>query len=112
MKHHTLSPNSRMIGLLSNLVCIVLISACTSSAPHKSTQAHFDVVLSGGRVMDPETGLDDIRNVGITNDKIEAISADALNGDETIDVSGLVVAPGFIDLHSHSPTPLPKKLKH
>jgi len=61
----------------------------------------YDVVLSGGRVMDPESGLDAVRNVGIRGRRIAAISERALKGATVIDVKGLVVAPGFIDLHSH-----------
>ncbi len=61
----------------------------------------YDVVLKGGRVIDPETKLDAIRNVGILNNRIAQISSESLQGEEIIDVSGLVVAPGFIDLHIH-----------
>lgn len=64
-------------------------------------QPEFDLVLSGGRVMDPETGLDAIRNVGISGNKIAAISKSALRGKKVLDVTGLVVSPGFIDLHVH-----------
>ncbi|MEM8889332.1 MAG: amidohydrolase family protein [Bacteroidota bacterium] len=66
--------------------------------------AQLDIVLKGGRVMDPETGLDAIRNVGIRGDRIVEISRDELEGKEVIDVSGLVVSPGFIDLHVHGQT--------
>ena len=62
----------------------------------------FDLVLEGGRVMDPETSLDAIRNVGIRDGKIVSISPQALNGRRVLHASGLVVAPGFIDLHQHS----------
>ncbi|HLY07565.1 MAG TPA: amidohydrolase family protein [Rhizomicrobium sp.] len=61
----------------------------------------YDVVLSGGRVMDPESGLDAVRNVGIRGGRIAAIAATPLQGTTVIDAKGLVVAPGFIDLHSH-----------
>ena len=61
----------------------------------------FDMVIANGRVMDPESGLDATRNVGITGGKIRAIATEALQGKETIDAKGLVVAPGFIDLHQH-----------
>src|ERR1017187_4149286 len=61
----------------------------------------YDLVLEGGRVMDPETGLDGLRNVGIRDGKIVRISSEALSGRRVIHVSGLVVAPGFIDLHQH-----------
>lgn len=61
----------------------------------------FDIVLEGGRVMDPETKLDAVRNIGIKNGQIAEISTISLKGLKNIDVSGLVVAPGFIDLHVH-----------
>ena len=61
----------------------------------------YDLVLEGGRVMDPETGLDAVRNVGIRDGKIIRISSEALSGRRVIHSDGLVVAPGFIDLHQH-----------
>ena len=51
--------------------------------------------------MDPETGLDAIRDVGIRGQTIVAISEDPLQGETIVDAAGLVVAPGFIDLHAH-----------
>ena len=62
-----------------------------------------DVVLAGGRVVDPETGLDRVCDVGIDGGSIAAVG-DGLDGATTIDVGGLVVAPGFVDLHSHAQT--------
>src|SRR4051794_12437582 len=62
-----------------------------------------ELVLSGGRVVDPESGLDHVADVGIDGATITAVG-DALDGAKTVDVSGLVVAPGFIDLHSHAQT--------
>ena len=64
----------------------------------------YEIVLTGGRVIDPESGLDAVRNVGIRAGKIVALAEDALDGDRVIDVNGLVVAPGFIDLHQHGQT--------
>jgi N-acyl-D-aspartate/D-glutamate deacylase len=61
----------------------------------------YDLVIANGRVMDPESGLDAVHNVGIRGGKISAISAGPLEGKQTIDARGLVVAPGFIDLHQH-----------
>jgi hypothetical protein len=61
----------------------------------------YDLVLEAGRVIDPETSLDAVRNVGIRDGKIARISAAPLSGRRTIHVAGLVVAPGFIDLHQH-----------
>ena len=62
----------------------------------------FDLVIRGGRVMDPETGLDGIREVGIKGARVVAISETPLEGRRIIDGAGLVVAPGFIDLHQHA----------
>ena len=74
----------------------------------------YDVVIAGGRVIDPASGLDEVRHVGISDGVIRAISAQRLNGRTTLDASGLVVAPGFIDLHQHAPrtiNPAVDKLK-
>ena len=71
------------------------------STPIVSAQ-QFDVVLAGGRVMDPESGLDAVRNVGIRGGRIARISAEPLTGTRTLHARGLVVAPGFIDLHQHA----------
>jgi dihydroorotase len=65
----------------------------------------YDLVLANGRAMDPETNLDAPRNVGIRGGKIAAVSASALEGRALLDVKGLVVTAGFIDLHSHGQTP-------
>jgi hypothetical protein len=62
----------------------------------------YDLVIIGGRVIDPETGLDEIRNVGIHGDKIAAVTKDNIQGKETINAKGHVVAPGFIDMHNHN----------
>jgi N-acyl-D-aspartate/D-glutamate deacylase len=65
----------------------------------------YDVVLAHGRVLDPASGLDAVRYIGIRGGKIGAISENPLAGRTVVDASGLVVAPGFIDLHSHGQTP-------
>jgi N-acyl-D-aspartate/D-glutamate deacylase len=72
-----------------------------SSIPMAFAQ-QYDLVLEGGRVMDPETGLDAVRNVGVSDGKIARISPEPLTGRRVIQAGGLVVAPGFIDLHQHS----------
>ncbi len=61
----------------------------------------YDRVILGGRVMDPASRLDAVRNVGILNGRIAAITAAPIRGRDTIDARGLVVAPGFVDLHAH-----------
>ncbi len=66
--------------------------------------ASYDLVLAGGRVMDPATGLDTPRHLGIRAGKIAAISEQPLTGASVLNVAGHVVAPGFIDLHAHGQT--------
>ncbi len=82
-------------------VAVPLISGSSAS---NGTET-YDVVIANGRVMDPESGLDAVRNVGIRGAKIMAISSSRLEGKQTIDAQGLVVAPGFIDLHEHGQEP-------
>jgi dihydroorotase len=62
----------------------------------------YDLVIAGGRVMDPASGFDRVAHLGISGDSIAAISDRPLIAKDTVDAAGLVVAPGFIDLHSHS----------
>lgn len=71
----------------------------------------YDVVIAGGRVMDPESGLDATRNVGITDGKIARISANPLAGRRMLEARGLVVSPGFIDLHQHAQDEASGRLK-
>ena len=63
-----------------------------------------DLVLTGARVIDPETGLDAVRAVGIANGTIVFIGRDAPPAREIWDIGGQVLGPGFIDLHSHAQT--------
>lgn len=79
---------------------LVAISAVL--IPALSWSATYDLVIRGGRVLDPETGLNAVRDIGIRGDRIVRISAEPLTGSRTIDARGLVVAPGFIDLHQHA----------
>ena len=81
------------------LVMAVLVTACLARTQE------FDVVIANGRVMDPASGLDAVRQVGIRAGKIAAISPETLHGRTELDAKGLIVSPGFIDLHSHGQTP-------
>jgi len=75
-------------------VALVLGAACAPSQP-------YDLVLLDGRVIDPATDLDDVRHLGIRDGVIAAVSTSRLEGTDTIDASGRVVAPGFIDLNTY-----------
>ncbi len=74
-------------------------------------QSQYDIVLHNGRVIDAETSLDAVRDVGIRGGEIVAISEQTLSGKRVIDATGLVVAPGFIDLHQHDLSPEGVRLK-
>ncbi len=88
------------IAVTSRCLFLLLLAFGSISGATQKTPA-LDLVLAGGRVMDPESGLDAIRYLGLHDRKIAAISAQPLRGAEVVDVRGLVVAPGFIDLHAH-----------
>jgi N-acyl-D-aspartate/D-glutamate deacylase len=81
-------------------IILVLVGALLVAEPAAREQT-FDLVIAGGRVVDPESGLDAVRHVGITGNRIAAIATTALAGKQTIDAAGRVVSPGFIDLHAH-----------
>jgi N-acyl-D-aspartate/D-glutamate deacylase len=91
----------RRVGLFA----LVAVMAYAAGRPARSSRLlendTYDLVIANGRVMDPESGLDGVRNIGIQGHKISAISAEPLRGEATIDAQGLVAAPGFIDLHQH-----------
>ena len=79
----------------------LILSLCLMMLPVVTPAPQYDLVIEGGRVMDPETSLDAVRNLGIQDGRIVAISTGPLSGRRTIHAAGLVVAPGFIDLHQH-----------
>src|SRR3954464_14488370 len=61
-----------------------------------------DPILRGGRVVDPGTGTDAVRDVHVRDDRVVAVGPDlVVDGALVIDVTGLLVGPGFVDLHSH-----------
>ena len=82
-------------GLLPSLAALLLAAGASACGPP------YDVVIEGGRVMDPESGLDAVRNVGIVDGRVDTISVEPLEGARHVQAAGLVVAPGFVDLHRH-----------
>lgn len=97
-------------SFITVLVAIIAVRALAAgardtSAGSRTALSGFDIVIAHGRVMDPESGLDTVRDVGITAGKIRAISVEPLQGKNVLDAKGLVVAPGFIDLHEHAQEP-------
>lgn len=91
-------------GTLVFVALVLLVYSLLVAVPI-GAQGNFDAVISNVRVMDPESGLNGVRNIGIVAGKIRAISAAPLTGKTRIDAKGMVVAPGFIDLHEHAQTP-------
>ena len=97
---------------------ILAIAACASpeGAPAAGDAAAgagdaADLVILGGRVMDPETRLDAARDVAVADGRITAVTEGGVEGRDTIDAAGLVVAPGFIDLHAHGQDTVSAKLQ-
>lgn len=91
---------------MTNLITLLLAAAAILPAcTNGDAQETYDVVIMNGRVMDPETNFDGVRNVGIKDGRIVTITEEMISGDETIDANGLVVAPGFIDTEQHGLDP-------
>jgi hypothetical protein len=83
------------------LPAVAVILLCGTPAMG-SPELLLDIVFTNARVIDPQTGLDAIRNIGIAGGTIVEVSTRRLHGNQIIDATGLVASPGFIDLHSHA----------
>jgi len=93
------------VGAAVALAVLVVLAFAHAAAKVPAAGETYDLVIANGRVMDPESHLDAVRSVGIRGGKVAAISEGPLAGKATIDAKGLVVAPGFIDLHEHGQEP-------
>ena len=71
----------------------------------------FDLVITGGRVIDPASKTNAVMNIGIKDGTIANLSTKPLSGAIRINAEGKTVAPGFIDLHTHSPFPFGEELQ-
>ena len=90
-------------GVLVGRVHALFVAAAALMAGACASQPAptYDLVIANGRVIDPASGLDGVRHIGIRSDKIEAVSTAPLAGARVIDAFRYIVAPGFIDLHEH-----------
>jgi dihydroorotase len=79
------------------------VAAAVIARMPRAFAATYDLVIKGGRVIDPSLGLDAIRDVAIAKGKIAAVG-ESIAGDaaETIDAGGKLVVPGLIDIHTHA----------
>jgi N-acyl-D-glutamate deacylase len=97
----TRSRAARAVVAASTVAAALAAAPSTIAPSPAAAQDTFDLVIANGRVIDPETGLDAVRSVGIRVGQIASISTTPLQGRTIFDATGLVVAPGFIDLHAH-----------
>jgi N-acyl-D-glutamate deacylase len=86
---------------ISRLLAATALGFGLLAVAHVNAAQHYDLVILNGRVMDPETMYDAVANVGVKDGRIAAITKDKISGKQTIDATGHVVAPGFIDIHAH-----------
>lgn len=84
----------------------IVVVAVLTLAAWSGHATDYTFAINNGRVIDPETGLNAVRHIGINDGTITALSENPIKATTTIDATGMVISPGFIDLHTHSPTPL------
>jgi len=104
------SGSARILRMLA--ACLIVAAAMSAAAA--PTPAVYDLVIVNGRVIDPASGLDAVRSIGVNGSTIQVVTEQPLTGRTHIDAAGLVVAPGFIDLHQHAQrgiTPAVDRLK-
>ena len=98
----------KKFSTLIYLVALISLVTLTSCAPYSLVRPQpelYDLVINGGTVIDPASNTTAAVNIGINQGTIVKLSDQALTGIEYIDAAGKTIAPGFIDLHTHSPFP-------
>jgi N-acyl-D-glutamate deacylase len=95
------------MSIFTNVILLILLSITLPA----SADNDYDIAIVGGRVIDPETGLDDIRNIGITGNKIAIVTQKNIQAAKVIDARGRIVSPGFIDMHAHGQTILAARMQ-
>ena len=78
-------------------------SAAVCARVPRARAAGYDLIIKGGRVIDPSAGLDGVRDVAIAAGRIAAVETN-ITGETaaTIDARGKIVTPGLIDIHTHA----------
>ena len=110
MPDNGMQPNRPAAGMVRNcappgMLGLLLVLQVAPVSAQSRANAVYDRVILGGHVMDPASNLDAVRNIGLLDGRIAVITTQAVRGRDTVDARGLVVAPGFIDLHAHGQTP-------
>src|SRR4030095_2819964 len=79
------------------------LSALAALSPERAFALdRHDLIIKGGRVIDPSIGLDAIRDVAITQGRIAAVRASiAAEANDVIEARGKLVVPGLLDIHTH-----------
>jgi dihydroorotase len=99
-----------MLPFLAATLIVLLTAAAPMQAPNTTSppagQAgapKYDLLLRGGHVIDPKNGINEVRDVAMAGGRIAAVAARLNPADafKTVDVSGLHVTPGLIDIHVH-----------
>ena len=82
---------------------VFVVALVLALSPAATAQTSYELLLKGGTVIDPRNGLNAVRDVAITGGKIAAVAQNipASQAKQTVDVTGLYVTPGFVDIHVH-----------